>query len=289
MFRRKNKVPDFAGATLFGGDLAMGTSTKDESAEDEPSAAAAAGGHHLWPSPMEGQRVSTMAVAEAGSFGNRVGVVDGGIFGRDPETFPKSAFLKVENSLTVPRVLEYLVRWLKDNKAMDEVGIFRKSGTVARIRHAKELLDIGRDFERDNGEADSIRTVDVACVLKDFFKEMPVPILGARAAEFSAAMSIASGDKKEQLIEMRKAFLLLTKLQQDMVSFLSHFLRDVAECSEVNKMTAKNLAVCFEPNLFGVVADIQALSAAARIELGERRVKLIGATELLITNADYFR
>eukprot|EP00035_Acanthoeca_spectabilis_P007744 m.142416 g.142416 ORF g.142416 m.142416 type:complete len:281 (-) comp14066_c0_seq1:271-1113(-) len=276
VFGRRKKEEDFSGATLFGGDISS-TGTLVSKEEDVFGGQ----GPAVWGRDDRG-RLHSAAIPAVGDLGNRVGVVDGGVFGRDPESYPKTAFVKVENSLTVPRVLEYLVGHLRECGALELEGIFRKSGTVGRIRAAKELLDDGMEIS----DAD-VRPIDVACVLKDFFKEMPTPILQARSNEFAAAMSME--DSQERLMEMRKAVLLLPKLHQDMVAYLTQFLAEVAARADLNKMTAKNLAVCFEPNLFGVVADIQALSAAERIALGEQRIKLIGATELLIESPEFFR
>jgi hypothetical protein len=68
---------------------------------------------------------------------------------------------------------------------------------------------------------------------------MPTPILRARSAEFSRSAELVS--EQDRLLEMRKACLLLPKVQQDMVAYLFHFLHEVAARCDVNKMTAKNL------------------------------------------------
>jgi hypothetical protein len=69
-----------------------------------------------------------------------------------------------------------------------------------------------------------------------------------------------------------------------MLSYIASFLSDVANNCEHNKMTAKNLAVCFEPSLFGIPDSVDEVRDGESL-----RVKLVNATEVFVSNPDRFR
>eukprot|EP00041_Stephanoeca_diplocostata_P016095 m.313010 g.313010 ORF g.313010 m.313010 type:complete len:281 (+) comp20252_c0_seq1:355-1197(+) len=272
--RRKSTEPDFHGETLFGADLVTpGENTK---AGNQDGFETGSCGRVF--SANISESTARLSISPTGT--------PDGVFGVAPEDLPQDALSRVENRLTVPRCLEYLVTWLSKNNAEAVEGIFRKSGKTSRVRAAKDLLNSGQEMD-SAGMSEGLLAIDVACVLKEYLKLLPTPLLSSRKNEIVAAMEHA--DEVKRNMELRKAILLLPKLHQDIVAYVIAFLNRIADNSEVNKMTSKNLAVCFEPNLFGIVDNITSLSTQQRIALGEERVAQVNAMQVLISSSAFFR
>lgn len=120
-------------------------------------------------------------------------------------------------------------------------GLFRKSGSVIRLKALKNKLDHG-----ESGLS-SAPPCDVAGLLKQFFRELPEPLLPAGLHEaLLKAQQLGTEEKN-------KATLLLSCLIPDhtinILRYFFNFLRNVALRSSENKMDSSNLAVIFAPNL----------------------------------------
>ncbi|KFO32903.1 rho GTPase-activating protein 11A [Fukomys damarensis] len=120
-------------------------------------------------------------------------------------------------------------------------GLFRKSGSVIRLRALKNKLDNGE------GGLSSALPCDIAGLLKQFFRELPEPILSADLHEaLFKAQQLGSEEKNT-------ATLLLSCLMADhtvdILRYFFNFLRNVSLRSSKNKMDSSNLAVIFAPNL----------------------------------------
>ncbi|XP_036912026.1 rho GTPase-activating protein 11A-like isoform X2 [Sturnira hondurensis] len=120
-------------------------------------------------------------------------------------------------------------------------GLFRKSGSVIRLKALKDKLDHG-----DSGLSSAL-PCDIAGLLKQFFRELPEPILPAGLHEaLFKAQELGTEQKNE-------ATLLLSCLMPDhtvdTVRYFFNFLRNVSLRSNENKMDSSNLAVIFAPNL----------------------------------------
>uniref|UniRef100_A0A0D9R3G5 Rho GTPase-activating protein 11A n=1 Tax=Chlorocebus sabaeus TaxID=60711 RepID=A0A0D9R3G5_CHLSB len=120
-------------------------------------------------------------------------------------------------------------------------GLFRKSGSVIRLKALKNKLDSGE------GCLSSAPPCDVAGLLKQFFRELPEPILPADLHEaLLKAQQLGTEEKN-------KATLLLSCLLADhtvhVLRYFFNFLRNVSLRSSENKMDSSNLAVIFAPNL----------------------------------------
>uniref|UniRef100_A0A8C5KQ54 Rho-GAP domain-containing protein n=1 Tax=Jaculus jaculus TaxID=51337 RepID=A0A8C5KQ54_JACJA len=120
-------------------------------------------------------------------------------------------------------------------------GLFRKSGSVTRLRALKNKLDCGE------GCLSSELPCDVAGLLKQFFRELPEPAL---PADLHEALFKAQQLGTE---ERNKATMLLSCLMADhtidILRYFFNFLRNVSLRSSENKMDSSNLAVIFAPNL----------------------------------------
>ena len=100
----------------------------------------------------------------------------------------------------------------------------------------------------------------------------------------SVAPDNADDGEEACLTEMRNAYLQLPQRHRDMLSYVASFLSDVASKCELNMMSTKNLAVCFQPSLFGIPHSVDDVRDGESL-----RVKLVTATEALVSNPDRFR
>ncbi|XP_031449585.1 rho GTPase-activating protein 11A isoform X2 [Phasianus colchicus] len=119
-------------------------------------------------------------------------------------------------------------------------GLFRKSGSLVRLKALKSKLDQGENC------LSAALPCDVAGLLKQFFRELPEPILPPH---------LQDGLLKAQQLANRKkaATMLLSCLMADRtieaLRYFFNFLRTVSLRSNENRMDSGNLAVIFAPNL----------------------------------------
>ncbi|KAM6181003.1 rho GTPase-activating protein 11A-like [Erethizon dorsatum] len=131
-------------------------------------------------------------------------------------------------------------------------GLFRKSGSVTRLKALKNKLDNGE------GGLSSALPCDIAGLLKQFFRELPEPLLPADLHEaLFKAQQLGS--------EKNTATLLLSCLMADhtvdILRYFFNFLRNVSLRSSKNKMDSSNLAVIFAPNLLQTSEGHEKMSA----------------------------
>ncbi|KAM6274043.1 rho GTPase-activating protein 11A isoform 2-T2 [Porphyrio hochstetteri] len=119
-------------------------------------------------------------------------------------------------------------------------GLFRKSGSLVRLKTLKSKLDHGENC------ISTALPCDVAGLLKQFFRELPEPILPTHLQEgFLKAQQLGN--------EKKTATVLLSCLMADRtieaLRYFFNFLRTVSRRSDENRMDSSNLAVIFAPNL----------------------------------------
>lgn len=143
-------------------------------------------------------------------------------------------------------------------------GLFRKSGSVIRLKALKNKLDHGESC------LSSAPPCDIAGLLKQFFRELPEPILPADLHEaLCKAQQLGTEEKN-------KATLLLSCLIADhtvhILRYFFNFLKNVSLRSNENKMDSSNLAVIFAPNLLQTSEGHEKMSANT-----EKRLRLQAA------------
>lgn len=78
----------------------------------------------------------------------------------------------------LPKCIQIALRWLRAN-ALDQVGIFRKSGVRSRIQKLKMMTEtLG-----DNINFDGQQAFDVADLVKQYFRELPEALLTNKLSE----------------------------------------------------------------------------------------------------------
>ncbi|XP_047914714.2 rho GTPase-activating protein 11A isoform X2 [Anser cygnoides] len=119
-------------------------------------------------------------------------------------------------------------------------GLFRKSGSLVRIKALKSKLDQGENC------LSAALPCDVAGLLKQFFRELPEPILPPHLQEGLFKAQQLGNEKKTATMLLS---CLMTDRTIEALRFFFRFLRNVSLRSNENRMDSSNLAVIFAPNL----------------------------------------
>lgn len=68
-----------------------------------------------------------------------------------------------------------------NNEAMDQIGLFRKSGVKSRIQKIRNMCEA--DPELNNFNLDDVNAYDVADMVKQYFRDLPDHIMTAKLSE----------------------------------------------------------------------------------------------------------
>ncbi|XP_054611306.1 stAR-related lipid transfer protein 13 isoform X2 [Dunckerocampus dactyliophorus] len=144
----------------------------------------------------------------------------------------------------LPLCLQRALSHLRSH-CLDQVGLFRKSGVKSRIQVLRQQCDT----MPDSVNYDDQSAYDVADMVKQFFRDLPEPLLSNKLGE--TFLHIYQYVPKEQRLQaVQAAILLMPDENRQALQMLLHFLRDVTTQVDENQMTAMNLAVCLAPSLF---------------------------------------
>uniref|UniRef100_A0A1B0CQF7 Putative rho gtpase-activating protein 11b n=1 Tax=Lutzomyia longipalpis TaxID=7200 RepID=A0A1B0CQF7_LUTLO len=119
-------------------------------------------------------------------------------------------------------------------------GLFRKAGATARQKGIRALLENGQCLEKSH------HVIDVANVLKSFFRELPEALLPRGNIQDAMLRCLFTEHKLNTLL---LTCLLLPPLTLNLLTFFMQFLHTVALHSDQNRMTIQNLAIIFTPSL----------------------------------------
>jgi hypothetical protein len=142
--------------------------------------------------------------------------------------------------LLLPRVLIETVIYLSEN-GLKEPGLFRIAGN-------KDLIEVLRAEYESEVEVKHSDLHDCSGVLKLFLRKLTEPLLTFDL--YTQFISVGSDRKLESRIATLN--LLISRLPQEnqlCLEYLMRFLHRITQFSEVNKMTADNLAIVFAPNI----------------------------------------
>ncbi|XP_070835251.1 rho GTPase-activating protein 11A [Chaetodon trifascialis] len=160
---------------------------------------------------------------------------------------------------------------------VDTEGLFRKSGSLVRLKALRAKLDAGEEC------LSTALPCDVAGLVKQFFRELPESILPAELQEaFLKAQQLHSEEERTSA-----TMLLSCVLPDKNLSTLRHFfdfLHNVSKRSAENKMDSSNLSVILAPNLLHFGDGTEKMNANT-----EKRLKLHAAiVHCFIENAHSF-
>ncbi|KAM4699430.1 stAR-related lipid transfer protein 13 isoform 2-T2 [Discoglossus pictus] len=143
----------------------------------------------------------------------------------------------------LPQSIQQALRFLRSN-CLDQVGLFRKSGVKSRIQALRQM----NENSPENVNYEEQCAYDVADMMKQFFRDLPEPLLTSKLGEtFLHIYQYVPKDQRLQAVQ--SAIMLMSDENREVLHTLLCFLRDVTSVEE-NQMTPMNLAVCLAPSLF---------------------------------------
>ncbi|KAJ3027346.1 UNVERIFIED_CONTAM: hypothetical protein HDU68_003968 [Siphonaria sp. JEL0065] len=155
----------------------------------------------------------------------------------------ESQLLQGNYSVRVPKFVEVCLQKLHGMDLTTE-GIFRKNGNIRRLKETAEQFDQNPSLNR----LDEDNVLQVAALLKKFFRDMPDPLLTFKLHFlFVASQDFEDLNKRKRILHL--AMCLLPKANMDLLQVLLQFLRRVAEYKDSNKMDIPNLATVMCPNI----------------------------------------
>ncbi|XP_077984632.1 uncharacterized protein LOC144439232 [Glandiceps talaboti] len=160
----------------------------------------------------------------------------------------------MEREPQVPHVVTSCFKYI-ENHGLRVLGIFRVGGSKKRIKQLREEFDSGSDVRFHEG----YNPHDVAALLKEYFRDLPEPLLSRELyPAFIATSNIENAEKRVRVLHYLVCLLPLT--YADTLYVLMKFLSKVASSakdsidadgneSPGNKMDSHNLATLFGPNI----------------------------------------
>lgn len=145
----------------------------------------------------------------------------------------------------IPALIVHCVTEI-ENRGLNEVGIYRVSGSEREVKALKER------FMR-NKATPALVNIDVhvlcGCV-KDFLRSLKEPLVPVSSWEKFCNASQSSNSEEETRGNLLKAIEDLPQANRDTLSFLVLHFQRISQCPEV-KMPMENLARIFGPTIVG--------------------------------------
>ncbi|XP_010877277.2 rho GTPase-activating protein 11A isoform X2 [Esox lucius] len=158
------------------------------------------------------------------------------VFGLPLESLPQYS---VENG-SVPCFLMDACTSLLEH--VDTEGLFRKSGSIVRLKALRAKLDNGEEC------LSTALPCDVAGLVKQFFRELPDPVLPTELHDAFLKAQQLSTEEERTFVTLLLSCVLPDR-NMNTLSYFFGFLHKVSRRSAVNKMDSSNLSVILAPNL----------------------------------------
>ncbi|XP_016318842.1 rho GTPase-activating protein 17-like isoform X4 [Sinocyclocheilus anshuiensis] len=161
---------------------------------------------------------------------------------------------------------------------MQEEGLFRIAAGASKLKKLKAALDCStsqlEEFYFDPHA--------VAGALKSYLRELPEPLMTYQLyEEWIQASNISDPDKRLQALWV--VCDMLPKANKTNFRYLVKFLAKLALESDINKMTASNIAIVLGPNLLWARTEGSLAEMAATTS-----VHVVSIIELIINHASWF-
>ncbi|XP_051987413.1 rho GTPase-activating protein 17b isoform X1 [Xyrauchen texanus] len=190
-------------------------------------------------------------------------------------TFLEEHLKRTSREIALP--LEACIMMLLET-GMQEEGLFRIAAGASKLKKLKAALDCStsqlEEFYSDPHA--------VAGALKSYLRELPEPLMSYQLYdEWINASSISDPDKRLQALWV--VCDMLPKANKTNFRYLVKFLAKLAQESDINKMTASNIAIVLGPNLLWAKTEGSLAEMAATTS-----VHVVSIIELIIQHASWF-
>jgi hypothetical protein len=155
--------------------------------------------------------------------------------------------------MLVPRIIHEMAEALLAKGAEQSEGIFRLSGNLRKVKEMEQQVNEGK-----NPIPEAVLN-DLASLFKSWFASLPEPLVAE--AQLPALKAAFETRKHLEFVQTLPSPALYT------LKYLVGFLQRLVQAQEVTKMTPKNFAIVFAPNLVysGAITDPQMLTAHGEI------------------------
>ncbi|KAL5492391.1 BEM3 [Sanghuangporus weigelae] len=168
---------------------------------------------------------------------------------------PLEESLAVSQIANLPSIVFRSIQYLEANKADQEEGIYRLSGSSAVIKNLKDKFNAEGDVDL---LASDVRDPHaIAGLLKTFLRELPASLLTRELhMRFLAVMDFV--DTQDRVRELQELVSQLPLANYSLLRALTAHLILIVQNSNVNKMTMRNVGIVFSPTL-GIPAGVFSL------------------------------
>ncbi|CAN9509623.1 unnamed protein product [Ophioblennius macclurei] len=153
--------------------------------------------------------------------------------------------LAQQEGVLVPHVVRCCVEEV-ERRGMEEVGIYRISGTTSDISALKATFNSSLRDAVTQLRGSEVNAV--SGVLKLFFRELPEPLVPTELFQ-SLTQAVEKQDLDSRLNSLLSLLQSCPDANRHTFLYLLHHLRRVSEQQHVNKMSLLNLATVFGPSL----------------------------------------
>ncbi|KAK2863099.1 hypothetical protein Q5P01_002632 [Channa striata] len=150
-----------------------------------------------------------------------------------------------QEGVLVPHVVRCCVEEV-ERRGMEEVGIYRISGTTSEIAMLKAAFN--SNLREAVTRLRSAEVNAVSGVLKLYFRELPEPLIPTELFQ-SLARTLEIQDLNSRLVSMLSLLQTCPETNCQTFYYLMHHLRRISEKQHTNRMSLLNLATVFGPSL----------------------------------------
>eukprot|EP01127_Copromyxa_protea_P004597 TRINITY_DN1444_c0_g1_i2.p1 TRINITY_DN1444_c0_g1~~TRINITY_DN1444_c0_g1_i2.p1 ORF type:complete len:533 (-),score=96.68 TRINITY_DN1444_c0_g1_i2:8-1606(-) len=165
----------------------------------------------------------------------------------------------------VPQILNATLNFLDNDEAMNEVGIFRKTGNLGQIERYIARFDSGEEVNLAESTEEYVECHTATGLVKKWLGRLPEPLL----YPYQDFINVYSTEEKEMKDSLLKMIENLPSHSVFVLSRLCSFLHKVSLREEENKMNITNLALVVGPNVLRTpssdVTSTAALSDSGKI------------------------
>lgn len=126
-------------------------------------------------------------------------------------------------------------------------GLFRKTGSVKKQKAIQQHLEKGGTLEKSH------HVIDIANLLKTFFRELPEPLIPPGPIQEGLLRSLFHFQSYEQKCDsLLMLMLLLPPISINTLAYFLQFLETIIKHSNVNLMSTDNLVKVLTPTIMPV-------------------------------------